>query len=338
MILGHQKQWELLKKSAEQKRISHAYLFSGQSQLGKKTVALEFIKLLFCQGAPHHFSSSSSTQKSSIKSDGGCRSCTDLQKGIHPDFFLVAPQKPAKAFTQGSKAEIKISQIRDLTWKLSLHPSFAPLKAALIDDAHSLNSEAQNSLLKTLEEPKGEALLILVTDHPQLLFSTILSRVQNIRFFPVPKSEIENYLQENGVSLKKTQTINSLSFGKPGLAINFLKNPQAIHTQDQKIKDIIRLSKSGLSSRFQYAKNLVSQKDNPKDVLDIWVRYFRGVLLEKAQNPSGVPPAARLAKGGSSYSLTKLRKIIEIIERVNFLIERTNINQRLALEQIMLEL
>ena len=109
----------------------------------------------------------------------------DLSK-IHPDFLLLEPEDN----------EIKISQIRDCIWRLSLKPSVAKLKVAVINQAHLMNYQAQSSLLKTLEEPKGQTLLALVTELPDSLLETILSRVQRIRFFlqenrkPVDYSEI----------------------------------------------------------------------------------------------------------------------------------------------------
>lgn len=324
MLVGHQKQWECLRKSADIQKVSHAYLFSGQSQLGKKTIALEFIKLLYCTQHQNKFGAGQEGKKPCQD----CRSCKYLEKGIHPDFFLIEPQKPVKALGLTSKAEIKIAQIRDLNWKLSLRPSLASFKAAIINDAHTLNPEAQNCLLKTLEEPKGKTILILITNYPQILFQTILSRVQQIKFFPVSKSAIENYLKENGYSPKKAQEIALISFGKPGMAVSLAKNPQIMKNQEQKIMEITQFSKTDLASRFQYVKDLVSKKQDIKETLEIWLRYFRGILLEKAKKPSYV----------SSYSLGQLRQIIQTIEKVRVLIDRTNINQRLALEQIMLEL
>lgn len=346
MVLGHQKQWEFLRKSVDTQKISHAYLFSGQSQLGKKTIALEFVKLLYCpqRQNPGKFGAGKALEKSCQI----CRSCKDLEKGIHPDFFLIEPQRPAKALDSTGKAEIKISQIRDLIWKLSLRPSLTSFKAAIINDAHTLNPEAQNCLLKTLEEPKGKTILILITDCPQILFQTILSRVQQTKFFPVSKSAIENYLKENGYSPEKAQEIALISFGKPGMAISLAKNPQIMKNQEQKIMEITQLSKTDLVSRFQYVKDLVSKKQDIKEILEIWLRYFRGILLEKIKkSPSSHPKAlpmenfalsGNFAKGGSQYSFNQLRQIIQTVEKIRVLIGRTNVNQRLALEQIMLEL
>ncbi|MCH8741457.1 hypothetical protein IH779_01010 [Patescibacteria group bacterium] len=340
MIVGHQKQREFLRKSADMQKISHAYLFSGQSQLGKKKIALEFIKLLYCSQRQNKFGEGQAGKKPCQD----CRFCKDLEKGIHPDFFFVEPQKPEKDLGSISRAEIKISQIRDLVWKLSLRPSLASFKAAIINDAHTLNPDAQNCLLKTLEEPKGKTILILITDYPQILFQTILSRVQQIKFFPVSKSAIENYLKENGYSLKKAQEIALISFGKPGMAVSLAKHPQIMKDQEQEIMEITQFSKTDLVSRFLYVKDLVSKKKDIKETLEIWLRYFRGILLKKIKKSSNFLPEAslqaggRLAKGGSHYSFNQLRKIIQTIERVKVLIDRTNINQRLALEQIMLEL
>lgn len=328
VIVDHQKQWQFLRKSAEMNRIPHAYLFFGQSQLGKKTIALEFIKLLFCQRTPHHFSSGSSGQTNSTKSGGGCqicRSCQALEKGIHPDLLLIKPQK----------REIQISQIRELSWRLSLHPYLASFKAVIIDESHCLNSEAQSCLLKTLEEPKGKTVLILITEHPETLFPTILSRVQKIRFFPVPKSEIENYLKERGVSPKEAQKIALISFGKPGLAINLFSDPQKLENHNQRIREIIQVSQADFNFRFQYVKDLISQKQNLKEILDIWLRYFRSILLIK----TGVSSAFGFRKSSfSQYSLNRLKNILQAIERINFLISTTNINSRLAFEMLMLQL
>ena len=325
-IIGHKRQWDFLKKQAELNRIAHAYLFSGQSQLGKRILAREFTKLLFCQ-------------KKQGKPCQTCRSCHDIQMGIHPDFIQVRPEgisssdvtpfneAPQKEESK-SKKEIHISQIRDLIRKLSLKPALSPFKVAIIDEAHRLNSEAQNCFLKTLEEPKGKTILILITEYPQVLFPTILSRVQEIKFTLISLLEIENYLQNQGCPLEKSQEISFISAGKLGLAITFFQNPDALQKYKQKIREIDQMKGADFISRFQYVKSLVLQKENITEILNIWLRHFRAILLGKIKKTSRY----------SQYSVHKLKGIINTIERIYFLLERTNVNQRLALEQIMLEL
>ena len=154
MIIGHQKQWEFLKKSFELGRATHAYLFEGQEGLGKKTLAIELAKEILKE---------------------------DVSKKHHPDYVLIEPEKK----------EIQIGQIRDFIWRLSLKPVLGQVKFAIINQAHSMNEEAQNCFLKTLEEPKGNALMILITEYPQMLLPTIRSRCEIIKFYPVKRSEIE---------------------------------------------------------------------------------------------------------------------------------------------------
>jgi len=290
MIVGHQKQWQFLQKSAKTDRISHAYLFSGQEKLGKRTIAYELIKLFF---------------------DGKI-------KQAHPDFFYIEP----------AEREIQIKQIRDLNQRLSLKPFSAPLKTAIIDRAHLMNAEAQNCLLKTLEEPRGRTCLILVSEYPEFLFPTIRSRVETIKFYPVPLKEIEDYLKNQGVNQEKSRLISQVSRGKPGAAIDFLNYPQRLKEREALLNEIIKLTKSDLAFRFQYAKKL-SQVNNLKEILDIWSFRFREILISRLNNAG---------TGGDKLIIFKLKNILERIQSTNFLVSTTNVNPRLALEILMLEL
>lgn len=292
MIIGHQKQWQFLEGIAKSGKVPHALLFSGQEKLGKKTIAIEFIKLFFGRDI---FS--------------------------HPDFILVEP----------INSEIQISQIRGLNWKLSLKPFSAPLKAAIIDRAHLMNQEAQNCFLKTLEEPKGRALLILVSEYPETLFSTILSRCEIFKFYPVPKIEIEDFLKNKGIAEEKIGEIAEISQGKPGVVVDFISDEEKLSSQKQIIKDLNKIIDSDLVYRFQYAKDL-SESGNIREILENWLAYFRNMLISRLNSP-----AENLGEK-SRYSFSKLKSIIQQILTTNFLINTTNVNKRLALEILMLEL
>jgi len=291
MIIGHQKQWQFLKKSVSLEKISHAYLFSGQEKLGKKTVALEFAKLI---------------------------NGTKQKKG-DPDLILIKPEIKT----------IQIAQIRALIWKLSLKPYSAPFKIAIIDKAHCLTAEAQNALLKTLEEPKKQTILILITEYPETLFSTIRSRCEVLRFFPVKKGEIETYLREKGLSQQEAERITGISLGKPGEAIDFISNPQKLEDRKKTIEELITLSKGDLASRFQYVKT-ISKEPNLNEILKVWMSYLRNILISSIGSKKTV---SRL----HHYSFSKLKNILEQMQKTNFLISTTNINPKLALEVLMLE-
>lgn len=291
-ILGHPKTWQFLENLAQNGRFSHAYLFCGEEHLGKKTIAIEFLKLILG---------------------------TDILQ--HPDFIFVTPVEN----------EIKISQIRDLNWRLSLKPISSSFKAAIIDKAHLMNPEAQNCFLKTLEEPKGRTVLILITEYPEFLFKTIRSRVQKIKFYPVEKKEIDDYLKSKGLSEEESKIISEVSMGRPGVAIDFLLNPQKLVIFKQKVKELTQILNSDLSLRFQYAKRL-SQEENLKEILNIWLNYFRNILLSRLN----LQKSWVILK--KEYTLERIKNILQLIQSINRLILTTNINSKLALEMIMLEL
>ena len=289
MIIGHQKQRQFLKKSVELGKISHAYLFSGEERLGKKRIALEFVKLI--NGENFNIG--------------------------HPDLILIEPK---------GGAPIQIAQIRELIQKLSLKPYSAPFKVAIIDQAHLMTKEAQHSFLKTLEEPKGKTLLILITEAPKRLLATIPSRCEVIKFSPVKEVEIKSYLKEN-LSDKDWEEASKFCLGRPGEAVDFISDPQKLENRKKIIKELIKISNSGLASRFQFAKDLSAPSDL-KEILSIWLSYFRAVLLSKVEDPNLYP----------NYSFFKLKNILSQIQNTNFLLASTNVNPRLALEILMLEL
>jgi len=290
MIIGHQKQWQFLQKSAKKDRISHAYLFSGQEKLGKKTTAYEFIKLILGKDV----------------------------KQAHYDFCFIEP----------IEKEIQIKQIRDLNHRLSLKPFSSPLKTAIIDRAHMMSAEAQNCLLKTLEEPRGNACLILVSEYPEFLFPTIRSRTEAIKFYPVPVKEIDSYLKERGMNHEKSRLISQFSGGKPGAAIDFLNYPQKLKEREVLLNEIVKLTKSDLAFRFQYAKK-ISQAGSLKEILNVWAFRFREILLSRLN---------KAEKEEDKLIIIKLKNILEQIQNTDFLLSTTNLNPKLALEILMLEL
>jgi len=291
MIIGHQKQWQFFKKAAETGDFATSYLFAGPEKLGKKKVALEWASLFFGQ---------------------------DLESLRHPDLILVEPEKK----------EIQISQIRDLIWQLSLKPFSAPFKVALINDADLMNQEAQGALLKTLEEPRGNAILILVAEHSESFFPTILSRVQTIKFFPVNRGEIEKYLIGQEITQKEAKELTEASFGKPGVAIDFLTSPEKLKLFRQKREELNKVSEATLSFRFQYAKDLAEDPKELKELLDVWQDHFRSRLLKSVSNKDS----------RDKYSLARLKNIINLIQTTRSLVSSTNVNSRLALETLMLEI
>ncbi|MCX6764395.1 MAG: DNA polymerase III subunit delta' [Candidatus Nealsonbacteria bacterium] len=306
-ILGHHSIWKFLKNSAEYGKVSHAYLFFGPERVGKKTIAFEFIKLLNCQ-----------EKNFKNKPCEKCQSCKDLERKSHPDFILIEPQP--------EKKEIEIAQIKNLTWQLSLKKYYSPFKAAIIDSAHLMNQEAQNCLLKTLEEPKGQAIIILTTAFPELLLPTIVSRTKRIRFSRVAKKEMENFLKNKEISEEKIKKLISVGWGRPGEIMDFLNNPEKLKVREERIEELKNLIGSPLNVRFEYAKKITQDAWQLKEILDIWLEYFRNNLF------------SLVGSSDEKKSFLKLKKNINLIQDINFLLSKTEINPTLALENLLLEI
>jgi DNA polymerase-3 subunit delta' len=318
MIIGHQKQLNYLKRMAESGKIPHALLFSGQEKLGKKTIALEFISRLFEEPGSKILS--------------------------HPDFILIEPQSH----------QIQIDQIRDLAFRLSLKPIKAKRKAAIVDESHSMTREAQNCFLKTLEEPKGNTILILVTQSPNFLLPTIISRCQIIKFYPVKKDEIERYFKNQGglgkgegeenefssspfAVAREIEEILEISQGRPGRAVELASSKEKFEFYKKRMKELDEILNSSLSTRFQYAKE-ISKQENLREILEIWLNYFRNIFIKNCSTSRAIAKGEEENLFSSPSKVEHLKSILQQIQRTIYLISTTNINPRLALEILMLEL
>lgn len=315
MIIGHQRILEFLKKCVKNKRLAHAYLFTGSSHLGKKTVALEFIRMLNGQ---------------------------EIDQAIHPDILIVEPEIIEKNGVK-KELEIGIDQARKIQHQMSMFPYQADYKIALIDQAEKMTTEASNCLLKTLEEPLGQAILILITAEPQSLLSTIVSRCQLIKFLPVTKDEIEKSVlssetvpatESQGQSLKK---IIRLANGRPGLAIQYLENPALLQVQARIINQLEKLIKADLNERYQYVEAIAKDVPQSRQILNAWLFWFRDLLL-LTMGCSDLVIYDQASRYKDSYSLNKLKNIIQAIKKTDLLLANPSLNARLALEVLMLEL
>ena len=194
---------QFLKKAVELGRIPHALLFYGPAADEKMSAALEFVKMV---NGP------------------------EALEGVRPDLIVIEPEEDK---------EIKIFQIRALCAALSLKSYSAPFKAVIINQAHYLNQEAQSAFLKLLEEPRGSTIFILITEYPEMLLPTVLSRVERLRFY-----SSSNFVLSQG--------------------------------EKEKTSKIIR---SDLAKLFQYAKDLTDDPQNLRKTLEVWLAYFREALL-----------------------------------------------------------
>ncbi len=200
-IEGHEWPIGILKRALVNKTLAHAYLFSGEEGVGKKLTALALAEAVNCP------------EPDSAGGCGTCPSCRKVAALSHPDVHVVAAEGD----------EIKIDQIRHVQNELSLKPFEGAKKILIIDGAEHMNTASANAFLKTLEEPPGEALIVLITAMPQSLLPTIRSRCQEIRFLPLSRPRLAQALRNRrGVSEEDAWFLAALAQGSVGrgLAMN----------------------------------------------------------------------------------------------------------------------
>ena len=225
--------WHHLVKRYQKNQLPHAFLLSGAAGLGKLLFAESFAKWLLCS----QNSNPQDTQE--IKQPcGQCQGCLLMHAGTHPDFRKVVPEAEGK--------QIPIDTIRTVGNYLTLKSQFAPLQVVVISPAEAMNKFAANSLLKTLEEPTPDSLLMLLTSQPSRLLPTIRSRCQSIEF-PVPETSqslswLEKQLPQaaSSGSQSEIKQLLALAAGAPLLARQYaqdetLKSYQQLFTSFEKL-------------------------------------------------------------------------------------------------------
>jgi len=331
MIIGHKKQWEFLRKKYESEQLSHAYLFAGTREIGKKTFAVEFVKFLNCLARPKPFYPSVALRegggeggldekplfRSAIggategQACGKCVNCQMIEKNNFPDLLIVKSINSASSIkNEKDNLEIDINQIRDAQKFLSYKSYYGSFKSVIIDDAERMDIEAQNCFLKTLEEPKGKTLLILISSKPDMLLPTIISRCQTLKFFR-PK--------------------------------DFPLNPERLKKDQKILKDLLSIINSDLSDKFKYVKSLDFEQQEPSDILEVMQKYLRNLLLietgvsQLKDQGDFFGDMSGLERYPKKYSIQKIKNIIDLIEDINNKLLFTNANPKLALEILLME-
>ena len=327
MIIGHQKILEFLNKSLKTNKISHAYLFVGPEHLGKKKLALEFAKALQCSNPQ------SPIPNPQFPICNQCQSCKEINGNQHPDVLLIEPEIIEK---KGAKKEqeISIDKVRQIQHQLSLFPYRGPYKIVIIDGAHKMTKEAANALLKTLEEPTKNTVLILISSALQVLLPTVISRCLLIKFLPVPKTVISSQLSviSNQPSDLSDKLIR-LAGGRPGLVIDYLTNPDLLKKQNQILEDLFSLLKKDLNFRFQYAEILSKDISLAHQILGQWLIFFRDLMLLKV-NCQNLTVSNSIEP--SLWTLSQLKNVLKEIIKTDQILNNSSFNSRLALEVLML--
>jgi DNA polymerase-3 subunit delta' len=321
-MLGHSWAVNLLKNNLSSGRIRHAYLFSGPQGIGKRTLALRLAQAINCN----------ETEKTGIPC-GGCRSCRLFDRMQHPDLSSVQAESVG--------GTLKVDQIRGLQHSLSLTPYEARYRVALILRFEEANQNAANALLKTLEEPPAQVVMMLTAQEPEALLPTVVSRCELLRLRPLTIPELALGLQDQiGLSSENANLLAHISGGRPGYALNLNQDPQILKKRETWLEDHQRLLSSDRVVRFSYADTLAKERESLGNILQIWSSFWRDVLLVVSGSTAPITnldQVKEINKLAMKIDLRRAKGMVEVLDRTRELIHR-NVNPRLTLEILLLNL
>ena len=271
-ILCQERAIEFLKRVIIKGKIPHAYLFAGIQGVGKATTALALTGAVNCQ--------------QQVKGEGctQCPSCRQIASGTFPDLHMIEPEGQ----------NIKIEQIRELNRILAFKPLSGKYRVSIIRQAETMTDEAANSLLKTLEEPPQNNILILNVTEPQALFPTIVSRCQKVLFRPIPVPALADWLMiHQNMEKDEAIVLARISEGSLGRALRMCEE-DFFKMREDCLSDLIQLphlnSEQILEKALQYArKEKKWETDNGNrgsnlfDLLGIWKSWYRDLLFVKLE-------------------------------------------------------
>ena len=268
-IIGQDKAKKLLHRAVTQDRLAHAFLFKGPMGAGQKTLARTFAAALNCQNPAGH------------EPCGRCSSCLKFHAGSHPAFLVLEPDGAA----------IKINQVRELKKTLAFPPLEAKIRVTLLCEIHTMRREAANSLLKTLEEPPDQTMLILTGDEAGGILPTILSRCQTVPFFPLPQEEVARILcQEANLEPESGAALAAMAEGSLGRA-RLLLAKDLLGMRREIVDTLLQLepdTPTAVQALTKLAESAAKLKEDLGELLELLTTWLHDLLLLSCGAPGSI--------------------------------------------------
>jgi len=315
-ILGHQKQMEILCSALANGRLHHAYLFVGPEGIGKRTVALSLAKAIHCGESNNDFC-------------GQCANCARIQAGNHPDVRLIEPLP--------GKKEIGIQQIRDIEKELNFRSFSGHRKVAIIDPATLMNLSGQNALLKTLEEPPQDCLLILIACNAGGLLPTLRSRCLRLSFGSLPRDVLSRFLVcSKGMNPEEADVLAAMAMGSVGAA-DRIDGEELRSRRRSWIALLASLDGGDYRSATDAAEALGGSRDESLQFLQWAETWYRDMLVHAVTRASedliNRDMLAQIQEHSADGDMERiLSAIAETVEATRSI--QRNLNRRMVLEQL----
>jgi DNA polymerase-3 subunit delta' len=325
--IGQPEALSLIKHSLQTSSLAHAYLLVGAPHIGKMTLALDLACTLNCDGKESPC--------------GECQPCRRIIEGKHADTSIISLNSVRDSGDTKARVEIGIDDIRELQRNASLPPFEGRYKIFVIDGAEYLSIEAANCLLKTIEEPPPQVIILMLTADESKLLPTVVSRCQRLELKPMPTREIEKILTKSyGVNPDKASLLSRLSQGCLGWATTVASDDSYLSQRDQKLSEMISLLTAGWQERFSYAAKLGSERKSAEDTIRLWLFWWRDVMLIKCGCKHSIINIDYIPVLEQWNELLSLSEIRDFIDRLQKSLNQIalNANLRLIFEILMLDI
>lgn len=312
-------------------RVAHAYLITGDAGSGKTMLAEAFAETLVCETRQAK-AEEETADTAAVDACLNCLSCRKAIDGNHPDIISVTHEKPGV---------ISVGEVREqVVSTVSILPYESRYKIYLIEEAEKMNPQAQNALLKTIEEPPEYAVIILMTASPEALLDTIRSRCVTIATKPVPDDELEAYLsRELTLPDYETKMLAAFAQGNVGRALRAATDEGFLGRRDKTLGLIRTLKGMDTAAMSEAVRRMKEDKVWIDDVLDILLMWYRDVMYFKATADIDHLIFAReistIRAQASTASYEGLKEILDAIDRFRVRL-RANVNFELAAELMLL--
>ena len=318
-ILGNDMIKEHFQKAIENHKVSHAYILTGEAGTGRKSFANAFSMALLCE-------------KGGKEPCMVCHSCKQVLSGNHPDLIYVTHEKPNS---------IGVDDIREqINDTIMIRPYSSYYKVYVVDEAEKMTVQAQNALLKTIEEPPAYAVIILITTNQEAFLPTILSRCVQLKLKPLKDFTVKSYLvQHLGVGEKEAEIAAAFARGNLGKAIHLASSDEfkELHYKMMAlVKNVETMDIVDLMDRIREMKELNFDIGEVLDMLQLWYRDVLMFKVTKDMNLLIFKDEYKTINGmGQNVGYDGLEKILAAIETCRTRLN-ANVNMELAMELLLL--
>lgn len=318
-ILGNEMVKDHFKKAIANHKISHAYILTGEAGMGRKSIANAFAMTLLCE-------------KGGSEPCMTCHSCKQVMSGNHPDLIYVKHEKPGS---------IGVDDVREqINDTIMIRPYSSYYKIYIVDDAEKMTVQAQNALLKTIEEPPSYAVIILITTNQEAFLPTILSRCVQMKLKPLKDFTIKSYLTQNlHIPEKDADICAAFARGNLGKAIH-LASSDEFKELFQKVMVLVKNVKTmDISMLLDCIREMKEQNFDIGEVLDLMQLWYRDVLMFKVTKDMNLlifkDEYKMINETGEKVDYAGLEAILAAIDTARTRLN-ANVNMELAMELLLL--